>query len=61
MEPAAYLDAAITNLFYWVNIVHDLMKMYTTLSSNTLGMVSMRCPAISKLITTATADSATMQ
>lgn len=32
MEPAAYLDAAITNLFYWVNIVHDLMKMYKALS-----------------------------
>lgn len=28
MEPKEYLDAAITNLFYWVNIVHDLMHVY---------------------------------
>jgi extracellular elastinolytic metalloproteinase len=28
MEPAQYIDAAITNLFYWVNIVHDLMHVY---------------------------------
>jgi len=28
LEPVEYLDAAITNLFYWNNIIHDLFYMY---------------------------------
>jgi extracellular elastinolytic metalloproteinase len=27
-EPKSYLDAAITNLFYWNNIMHDLFYKY---------------------------------
>ncbi len=27
-EPASYLDASITNLFYWNNITHDVMYQY---------------------------------
>lgn len=27
-EPESYLDAAITSLFYWNNIMHDLFYVY---------------------------------
>lgn len=27
-EPVTYVDAAITNLFYWNNIIHDLFYIY---------------------------------
>ncbi|TPX58887.1 hypothetical protein PhCBS80983_g02849 [Powellomyces hirtus] len=27
-NPSAYVDAAITNLFYWNNAIHDLLYMY---------------------------------
>ncbi len=27
-EPAAYRDAAVTNLFYWTNILHDVFYLY---------------------------------
>jgi extracellular elastinolytic metalloproteinase len=27
-EPLSYIDAAITNLFYWNNIMHDLFYKY---------------------------------
>ncbi len=28
MEPKTYLNAAITNLFYWNNIMHDVFYQY---------------------------------
>lgn len=27
-EPSTYVDAAVTNLFYWNNMIHDLFYMY---------------------------------
>lgn len=27
-EPRKYIDAAVTNLFYWNNVMHDLFYMY---------------------------------
>jgi len=27
-EPSSYVDAAITNLFYWNNVIHDLFYLY---------------------------------
>lgn len=28
MEPKEYIDAAVTNLFYWNNMIHDLFYVY---------------------------------
>ena len=27
-QPSTYIDAAIVNLFYWNNIIHDLFYVY---------------------------------